>query len=80
METRKSTTHNYKYGSIATPSLPQPTRLTPQQLEEKGENDLYYSCDKKYTRSPMVTIFGDDSFRFSRTFPENFFGKERKLN
>ena len=29
METRKSTTHNYKYGSVATPRLPQPTRLTP---------------------------------------------------
>ena len=30
METRKPTTHNYKYGSVAAPSLPQPTRLTPQ--------------------------------------------------
>ena len=26
MATRKSTTHNYKYGSVAAPSLPQPTR------------------------------------------------------
>ena len=32
MRTRKSTTHNYKYGSVATPSLQQPTRLAPQQL------------------------------------------------
>jgi len=24
--------------------------LTPQQLEEKRENDLYYSCDRKYTK------------------------------
>ena len=32
MVTRKPTTHNYKYGSVATPRLPQPTRLTPQQL------------------------------------------------
>ena len=29
MATRKPTTHNYKYGSVATPSLPKPTRLTP---------------------------------------------------
>ena len=30
MVTRKPTTHNYKDGSVATPRLPQPTRLTPQ--------------------------------------------------
>ena len=35
MATRKPTTHIYKYGSVATPRLPQPTRLRPQQLEEK---------------------------------------------
>jgi len=29
MATRKSPPHNYKYGSIVTPNLPQPTRLTP---------------------------------------------------
>ena len=37
METRKPTTHNYKDGSVVSPSLPQPTRVTPQQLEEKRE-------------------------------------------
>jgi len=36
MATRKYTTYNYKYGSVVSPSLPQPTRLTPQQLEVKG--------------------------------------------
>ena len=35
MATRKPTTHFYKDGSVVTPSFPQPTRLTPQQLEEK---------------------------------------------
>ena len=50
METRKSTNHNCKDGNVASPSLPQPTRLTPQQLEEKGEKGLCYSCDSKYTR------------------------------
>ena len=47
MATRKSTTQNYKDGSVATPSLPQPTRLTPQQLEEKIEKGIFYSCDRK---------------------------------
>jgi len=35
MARTKPTTHNYKDGSVVAPSLPQPTRLTPQQLEEK---------------------------------------------
>ena len=35
MATRKPTTLIYKYGSVATPRLPQPTRLIAQQLEEK---------------------------------------------
>jgi len=35
MVTREPTTHNYKDGSVVAPSLPQPIRLTPQQLEEK---------------------------------------------
>jgi len=50
METRNPTTHNYKYGSVFSPSLPQPTRFTPQQLEEKREKGLCYSCDSKYTK------------------------------
>ena len=50
MATRKPTTHNYKYGSVSTPRLPQPTRLTPQKLEEKRENGIFYSCDGKYTK------------------------------
>ena len=50
MATRKPTTHIYKDGSVATPRLPQTTRLTPQQLEEKREKGLFYSCDTKYTK------------------------------
>ena len=50
MATRKSTPHNYKDGSVVAPSLPQPTRFTPQQLEEKGAKGLCYSCDRKYTK------------------------------
>ena len=35
MATRKPATHNYKDVSVVAPSLPKPTRLTPQYLEEK---------------------------------------------
>lgn len=50
MAIQKSTTHISKYGSVATPILPQPTRLKPQQLEEKRSKWLCYSCDRKYTK------------------------------
>ena len=50
MATRKHTTHNYKDGSVFSPSLPQPIWLTPQQSEEKRAKGLFYSCDSKYTK------------------------------
>ena len=50
MARRKSLTHNYKDGSVVAPSLPQPTRLKPQQLEEKRANMFCYSCDNKYNK------------------------------
>ena len=50
MATRKPTTHNHKDGSVVAPSHQQPTRLTPQQLQEKRAKGLCYSCDSKYTK------------------------------
>ena len=50
MATRKPTTHFYKEGSVATPRFAQPTRLTPQKLEEKRAKGLCYSCDIKYNK------------------------------
>ena len=50
METRNPTTHDYNYGSVSSPSLPKPTRFTPQKLEEKGEKGLCYNCDSKCTK------------------------------
>jgi len=50
MATRKPTTHNHKDGSVVVPSHPQPTMLTPKQLEEKRAKGLCYSCDRKYTK------------------------------
>jgi len=50
MATKKPNTHNYKDGSVVVPSLPQPIRLTGQQLEEKRAKWLCYSCDSKYTK------------------------------
>eukprot|EP00253_Pinus_taeda_P023196 PITA_23196 len=50
MATRKHANHNYKDGSVVTHNIPQPIRLTPQQLEEKREKRFCYSCDNKYTK------------------------------
>ena len=53
MAARNPTTHNHKDVSVVSvvdPSLPQPTRLTPKQLEEKREKGFCYSCDSKYTK------------------------------
>lgn len=40
MATNKSTTDNYKYGNVVAPNLPQPTWLTPKQLEEKKQKSF----------------------------------------
>ena len=50
MATRKHLAHDYKDGSVVAPSLLQPTRFTPQQLEEKRAKGLCYNCDSKYTK------------------------------
>eukprot|EP00253_Pinus_taeda_P007903 PITA_07903 len=50
MARSKPTTHNYKYGSVIVPSLSPPTKLRPQQLEEKRAKWLCYNCDRKYTK------------------------------
>ena len=50
MAITKATTHIYKDGNVATPRLPQPTMLTPQQSKQKREKWLWYSCDSKYTK------------------------------
>ena len=50
MATRKPTTHIYKDGSVYTPRLPQPKIFTPQKLEEKREQQIFYSRDRKYTK------------------------------
>eukprot|EP00253_Pinus_taeda_P036594 PITA_36594 len=56
METRKSSNHKYKDGSGVAPILPLPIRLTPQQLEEKREKWIFYSCDRKYTKAHKCAV------------------------
>jgi len=41
METRKPATNNYKDGSVVSPSLPQPTRFTPQKIGRKRSKSAF---------------------------------------
>ena len=50
MATRKPTNHIYKNGSVATLRLPQLTRLTTQQLEEKRAKGIFYNRNRKYSK------------------------------
>ena len=61
MATRKPTTHNYKDGSVVASSLPQPTRLTPQQLEKKKE------------QKDFVTVVIENTLKFISVLRRNYF-------
>ena len=47
---RKQGANLAKEKGYSTPYLPQPTRLTPQQIAEKREKGLCFNCDRKYSR------------------------------
>jgi 3-hydroxy-3-methylglutaryl CoA synthase len=48
MSTRRVDTNNYREYHVPSPSLTQPTRLTPQQMDEKIAKGLYFNRDNKY--------------------------------
>ena len=59
MAKRNPTTHNYKYGSVSTPRLPQPTRLTPQWLEEEVNPTISYNAFAGITTPQTLKIEGN---------------------
>jgi hypothetical protein len=50
MATRRTTPNIYWENNVPFSKTPQPTRLTPQQLEERKEKGLFFNCDKKYSK------------------------------
>ena len=40
----------YRESRIPSTNPPQPTRLKPQQLEERREKGPWFSCDSKYSK------------------------------
>jgi hypothetical protein len=50
MVTRRTTPNIYRENNVHSSKPPQPTRLTPQQLEERKEKGLFFNCDRKYSK------------------------------
>ena len=50
MLTRRNTTNIYRDNNVPSSNPPQPTRLKPQQMDERRETCLYYDCDNKYSK------------------------------
>jgi hypothetical protein len=50
MDTRRTTPNIYRENNVPSSKTPQPTRLTPQQLEERKEKGLCFNCDNKYSK------------------------------
>jgi hypothetical protein len=50
MATRRTTPNIYRENNVPSSKAPQPTRLTPQQLEERKTEGLFFNCDNKYSK------------------------------
>jgi hypothetical protein len=50
MATRRTTANIYRENNVSSSKMPQPTRLTPQQLEERKTKGLCFNCDNKYSK------------------------------
>jgi hypothetical protein len=50
MATRRTNPNIYRENNSPSTKTPQPTRLTPQQLEEIKEKGLCFNCDSKYSK------------------------------
>ena len=50
MATIRTTTNTYIENNVSHPYPIQPTRLTPQQLDERREKCLCFNCDNKYIK------------------------------
>jgi hypothetical protein len=50
MATGRTTPNIYRENNVPSSKTPQPTRLTPQQLEEIKSKGLFFNCDSKYRK------------------------------
>ena len=50
MATRRVATNNYRENHVPSPNFTQPTRLTPQQMDEIRGKVLCVNCDRTYSK------------------------------
>ena len=50
MATRRTNPNTSRESNVPSTNLPQPTRLTPQQLDERREKGLCFNCENKYNK------------------------------
>jgi hypothetical protein len=50
MDTRRTNPNIYRENNTPSSKTPQPTRLTPQQWEERKEKGLCFNCDNNYSK------------------------------
>ena len=50
MVTRRTTSNTYRENNVPSSNPPQPTRLTPQQMDERRAKGLCFNCDNKYSK------------------------------
>ena len=49
MATKRFPSKTYKDNIVPSSNLPKPTRLTPQQMDERRSKGLCLNCDRKYS-------------------------------
>ena len=50
MATKRFPSNTYKENNVPSSNLPKPTRLTPQQMDERRSKGLCFNCDNKYSK------------------------------
>ena len=50
LATRRTTSNTSRENNVPSSNPPQPIRLTPQQMDERRANRLYFDCDSKYRK------------------------------
>jgi hypothetical protein len=50
MATIRTTPSIYRENNVPSSKPPQPTRLTPQKLEERKSKGLFFNCGNKYSK------------------------------
>ena len=55
MATRRTTPNTSRESNVPSTNPPQPTRFTPQQLEERRAKVLCFTCERKYSKGRKCT-------------------------